>query len=364
MHVLRISVLIAPLLLAGASGTAVAQSDHAEAAAGATDLSSLTHTAVVNASPAEVWDAFTNPEKMRQWWAPKLQADIRVGGIVRSSYNPNSTLNDGFTIENTILSLAPNRMVSMRCTRTPDDFPFKVAMENMWTVMLIDQLSPDRSRITISGFGFADDEESRKLRAFFDQGNQYVLETLCTLLDPDRAETDADSNRVLELLGRLTNGEWIAENTMPDGGVFRVLNRASFGPDGHSLVQSGWLGDASGMSPHASCLVYRLPVNHGGGIEFTCIHETGALARGQVTLHDENTVEWHWPENTLDGRVGRYDILMSFADDSHYTMIMREQQPDGSCSERMRLPFTRVDHAPDAFHAPKPLEANHAHVPD
>lgn len=299
------------------------------------DTSPLTHTAVVRAPIAEVWDAFTNPEKMRQWWAPNLEADFRVGGVVRSSYNPQSNLRDEHTIENTILAYAPGRMLAMRCTKTPDDFPFKDVIGDTWSTILLDELGPDRTRITFMGMGYTADEKSQQMRAFFARGNQYVIDLLKQMFEqPDAARRDA---RVMELVGRFAAGEWVHKSNRPDGTVFHVRNTAQHGPDGVSVVSRGWLDLGAGPFEHAATLIHRLPASMGGGVEFTCIHENGAMARGPITLIDENTIEWHWHETLLDGRSGLYRIQTSFTDETHYTMIMFERQPDGSDLERMRI---------------------------
>jgi uncharacterized protein YndB with AHSA1/START domain len=51
---------------------------------------SLSITRHYNASPEEVWRAWTDPEAMRQWWRPDdtfstpvIEADVRVGGRFR-----------------------------------------------------------------------------------------------------------------------------------------------------------------------------------------------------------------------------------------------------------------------------------------
>ena len=48
----------------------------------------------------------------------------------------------------------------------------------MWTVLYFDDAGPTLTRVRVVGTGYADDEESRKLRAFFDRGNAYTLKKL------------------------------------------------------------------------------------------------------------------------------------------------------------------------------------------
>ena len=69
-------------------------------------------------------------------------------------------------------------MLSIQVTNPPEKFPFKDAVKNMWTVIYFEDAGSSRSRLRIVGLGFGDDEESRKLREFFDKGNAYTLKKL------------------------------------------------------------------------------------------------------------------------------------------------------------------------------------------
>jgi hypothetical protein len=48
----------------------------------------------------------------------------------------------------------------------------------MWTVIYFEAVSPQTTRVRIVGLGFGDDEESLKMRAFFDRGNAFTLKKL------------------------------------------------------------------------------------------------------------------------------------------------------------------------------------------
>ena len=48
----------------------------------------------------------------------------------------------------------------------------------MWQVLHFEPLGPNRTRLQIIGLGYGSDEESKKLRGFFDKGNAYTLKKL------------------------------------------------------------------------------------------------------------------------------------------------------------------------------------------
>lgn len=144
----------------------------------AQSLEPLVHEAVVEASIDDVWNLWATSDGLRSWLAPHAEIDMRIGGKMRSNYDPAGTLGDPQTIENTILTYDPPRMFSMRVSKAPEDFPFSKAIYEMWTVVYLYPDGADRTRIRIVSSGFSADPESQSMRAFFEQGNAETLEQL------------------------------------------------------------------------------------------------------------------------------------------------------------------------------------------
>ena len=133
----------------------------------------------IEADLNEVWKAFTTNEGTKLWWAPLVEIDdFAVGGIIRSNYNSKGKIGDATTIENTILSFDPHRMISIRPTKFPAGFPFVEAAKKQWTVFYFQKVSPKRTRITLVGLGYTDDPQSRQLRGFFIAGNKLSIAKL------------------------------------------------------------------------------------------------------------------------------------------------------------------------------------------
>jgi len=133
----------------------------------------------VVAGPVEkVWAAFTTAEGLKSWMVPHAEFDLSIGGKMRTNYSKEGTLGDAGTIENTILAYEPLRMLTIKTTRAPEKFPFKQAIEKMWTVMYFEPLGPDRTRLRVVGMGFTEEEESQKMRKHFEWGNAWTLRKL------------------------------------------------------------------------------------------------------------------------------------------------------------------------------------------
>lgn len=146
--------------------------------AAAQNISPLVSEGVVNATPAQVWAAWTTGEGLRSWMAPVADIDLRVGGLMRANYSATGSVDDEGAIHNTVLSFEPERMLSIRVATFPKGFPFPNAIRNMWTVILLSPVEGGRTHVHAASLGFTADEESQKMRAFFEQGNALTLQEL------------------------------------------------------------------------------------------------------------------------------------------------------------------------------------------
>lgn len=312
------------------------------------DGESLRHEAVINAPPSEVWKALTTSEGLKSWMAPLVDIDLRVGGKMRSNYQADGKLGDENTIENTILSYEPERMFSIKATKPPANFPFAASIKDMWSVMHLEPVGADRTRLMICGMGFKDDAESTKMREFFDKGNAHTLEQLRKKFAGTATPAPADA---LKIVQRLAGGEWIFEDKSPSGGIFRGRSVIEFGPDKQSLVARGWLGDNSGMYYHGATQIWPDPATK--TVRFQSIDENGALASGDIVASSEDTIIWDWNMITQDGRRARYRVNMVFSDTDHYEFVLHEIKADGTAPERVRVKYSRVAEAPEAYHKMK-----------
>ena len=144
----------------------------------AQDVSPVVSEGIIDASVETVWDAWTTDEGLRSWLAPHASMDLRIGGLMRTNYDPAGALGDAQTIENTILSFDHGRMLSIKVAKTPAGFPFERAIERMWTVIYFEPFDSEQTRLRVISLGFDTDEESQRMRAFFEQGNAATIEPL------------------------------------------------------------------------------------------------------------------------------------------------------------------------------------------
>jgi len=156
---------------------AVAQSPPAPAAADPS-LGPIIAEGLIAAPIDAVWAAWTTADGLRRWLAPHVEFDLRVGGRMRTNYRAEGTLGDAGTIENTVLAYDPQRMLAIKVTRFPQGFPFPTAVQSMWTVIYLEPAAYSGTVVRIVGLGFTSDEESQRMRAFFERGNRATLQQL------------------------------------------------------------------------------------------------------------------------------------------------------------------------------------------
>ena len=60
--------------------------------------------AVVAAPVGEVWKAFTTKNGVQSWMVPVAEVDLRLGGTLKTNYNPQARIGDPGTIVHHILS--------------------------------------------------------------------------------------------------------------------------------------------------------------------------------------------------------------------------------------------------------------------
>ncbi|RYG32069.1 MAG: SRPBCC domain-containing protein [Burkholderiales bacterium] len=133
------------------------------------------------APPAEVFQIVATPEGWRKWAAPVAMGEVKLNGVLETSYNPNAKPGDAGNIKQQFTELVPNKRVAFRTIQTPEGFPHGELYKQTSALM---ELTPEaggtRLRFTHSGFGTG--KEWDELHGFFVQGDRQTLEELRKVL--------------------------------------------------------------------------------------------------------------------------------------------------------------------------------------
>lgn len=148
------------------------------AAAAEADEVSFVNEGVVDAPIEEVWKIFATSEGYKALGPALAEVDLSVGGTIRSRYRSDGTLGDAETIENTILAYEPPTMMALRIAKPPQSFPFKNAWKEPWTVITLTPAEGGKTHLRVASLGYGADEDSVRMRHFFEAGNQTTIETV------------------------------------------------------------------------------------------------------------------------------------------------------------------------------------------
>jgi uncharacterized protein YndB with AHSA1/START domain len=139
---------------------------------------------VIKAPVARLWGAFTDTAQYRAWGAKVSAIDFRIGGAIEASYDPAGHLGDPQNIKNQIIAYIPDRLLVFRNVQAPDRLPGKRAYGDTVKTLEFTALSPDTTRVTVSGMGFGQGADFDALYAFFSDGDGQMLTILKRAMEP------------------------------------------------------------------------------------------------------------------------------------------------------------------------------------
>ena len=172
----------------------IAQIPAARSAERIEEAPSFVQDITIHAPLAEVWKVWTTSEGYKLLGVAQADVDFRIGGLIRSQYSRTGIIGDEETIENRILAYEPQRMIAMRINRPPKSFPFKEAWKSAWTVITLTELGQGLTQVRVASMGFGADEESVKMRKFFEAGNGATLRGLQKRLEASGPATTEPKN--------------------------------------------------------------------------------------------------------------------------------------------------------------------------
>ena len=146
----------------------------------------------INAATPEVWRLFTTAEGYQLTGVAHAEVDLKVGGSIRTHYDPKGRLGDAGTIVQEILAYEPERMLAIRIRQAPAGFPYKDAVDGTWTVIYMNPAGDNMTQVRIVGLGYTDSTQSQAMREYFAAGNRVTLDHIAKRYWPKCAKCVAD----------------------------------------------------------------------------------------------------------------------------------------------------------------------------
>lgn len=135
-------------------------------------------SAVIPAAAPEVYRAFTTTEGFRSWAVPMTRVDLKIGGMMESSYDAKARLGDPNNIKNEIVAYVPDRLLVIRNHQAPAGFADPELFGKTVTVMEFQPVGPKATKVVITNAGYGKGARWDTLYGHFEWGDAYMLAQL------------------------------------------------------------------------------------------------------------------------------------------------------------------------------------------
>ncbi len=138
----------------------------------------------INAPIAKVWEAYTTKKGWESWSVPLAEIDFKIGGTIKTNYNPNGQIGDSTTIVTHIINYVPYRLITLQAEIT-NNFPefMKKEAKNFYNIIYFNELSEGKTKVRSFGIGYRNNPKYLKLIKFFIPANEKTLKALISYLE-------------------------------------------------------------------------------------------------------------------------------------------------------------------------------------
>ena len=138
----------------------------------------LVHELMVSAPVDSVWNAVSTADGWKTWAVPVAWIDPEDADVIETSYDPAAAPGSPQTIRQRFLARIPGRMLAFKTIKAPAGFADFDQFSHMQSVLELERVEEDATRVRLTGVGYPDTEAGRRLLQFFRDGNRVSLEML------------------------------------------------------------------------------------------------------------------------------------------------------------------------------------------
>jgi uncharacterized protein YndB with AHSA1/START domain len=140
---------------------------------------------IVSAPLDQVWNAWTTPDGLKEWIAPVVAIDFRIGGTISTNYDSKAKIGESGTITLPIVNYIEKQLLTLRVNLT-DSFARKVRDEdqNLQEIVQIADIGNGKTKLVSSMVGWGTGKEWDDTYAFFARGNEWTYQQLAKYLSP------------------------------------------------------------------------------------------------------------------------------------------------------------------------------------
>ena len=135
-------------------------------------------SATVPAPASEVWKAWTTPEGVATFFAPKARLELRLGGPFEMLFAPDMPAGAQGSEGCKVLSFLPGRMLSFNWNAPPKFPAVRNGGEHTFVVVEIQSLGERKTQVTLTHLGWREGPEWDQVYAYFNRAWEVVLARL------------------------------------------------------------------------------------------------------------------------------------------------------------------------------------------
>ncbi len=302
----------------------------------------------VHATLDEVWDAWTTPEGVASFFAPKSKIEIRVGGPYELYFILDAPPGQRGCEGCRVLSYLPKEMLSFEWLAPPSIPALRDAGKKTHVVLRFTEEPPGAGcvRVELTQLGWGEGDDWDKCYKYFDGAWGYVMGNLHKRFAPAptppdspgpttapahpgtnplrRADTAKQATH-LKPLARLIDGVWHCKTQEPNGITLQAKLDYEWGIQKNAVITRSFLvHDNQEDMIHQTFYVWH---PHKKNIVFWSVSGWGTLYEG-VVVPEGDTLTYRWRDYRND-TVKSMQQNITFLDDDTYEWTVFAETPEG-----------------------------------
>lgn len=130
----------------------------------------------------ETWKLFTTDEGLKKWIAPVAKIDMKIGGSIKTNYDPDKTVDDTTSIKLDIVNYIEYEMLTLKVNLN-NNFPPEAKREdkNLQEILQFVKVDDNKTKIISSMVGWGQGSHWDKTYSFFEKGNDWTYKEILKL---------------------------------------------------------------------------------------------------------------------------------------------------------------------------------------
>jgi len=139
---------------------------------------------IIPLDKASTWKLFTTEEGLKQWMAPVVKLDMKVGGSIITNYNKSKPIEDSSSIKLNIINYVEQDILTLKVNLN-NNFPASARNEdkNLQEVLQFISIDSGKTKVVSNMIGWGKGSDWDKVYTFFERGNIWTFEEMLKIFN-------------------------------------------------------------------------------------------------------------------------------------------------------------------------------------